>query len=74
MKVPEMSAFFTCPTGMRVFKQCKIVHRVTTITERLVDGKVKDKQEDVQEQEGEEWEEITKEFATRGLRKFGWSE
>ncbi len=64
--MPEMSGVMFSPTVAFVYKRVETVTKTTTIVEKLVDGEVKERDEQtVTSEPVHEWVDITREFAKK---------
>lgn len=63
--MPGYGSVLFSPTIAFVFKRVTTTICTTTITEKIRDGQVIDRKEEVQSEEIEEWEEITREFGQK---------
>jgi hypothetical protein len=61
--LPELAHTLYSPTIAKVYRRIEVVTRITTITERLVDGITKNRDEIVETSEVQyEWEDVTLKF------------
>lgn len=74
MQVPELAALFTAKTILLAYKEERVTVCTTIIVETIRGGRCVDRKEDVQSEETTEWVDVSREFARRGLRNFGWKD
>lgn len=73
MHAPELAVLMTSPTQMRVYRETLVKTTTKTTVEKWSNGRrISYRAGEPETVEATEWEEITADFARKGMRQFGW--